>query len=105
MSKLTQASHGKTCIKCDAEGAYSCHYNGPRQQDYGKGRGIKCHDMATAEFCHKCDQEFAEGSRSPVRWQGDFGGKWERSEEFLHWILLTNVRRYNNAVLKLAKRV
>jgi len=103
MSKLTHASVGTTCIKCDADGAYSCHYNGLRQQAYGKGRGIKCHDIATAEFCYKCDQEFTEGSTSE-RWNGDRDGKWERSEEFLHWVLLTNIRRYNNGVLQLRKR-
>ena len=94
MGKLTQSSKGATCIACGAENAYSCHYNGPRQHDYGKGRGRKAHDLMTAEFCHKCDQQFAEGSTS-FRWKD----KWERSEEFLHWIALTNIRRYEEGRL------
>lgn len=88
MSKLTQKSKGKTCIKCQRPNAYACHYNGPRQHDYGKGRGVKCNDLMTADFCHDCDQEFSEGSTN-TRW----ANKWERSEEFLHYISLTNIRR------------
>jgi len=95
MSKLTESSRDKTCIKCGAEGAYSCHYNGPRQHDYGKGRGIKCHDIVTAEFCHSCDQEFTEGSTSHL-----WANKWERSEDFLHYVTLTNIRRYEDGVFK-----
>jgi hypothetical protein len=94
MKKLTQSSKGSICIKCGAPDAYSCHYNGPRQHSYGKGRGIKCNDLLTAEFCHKCDQEFTEGSML-LRW---YGNKWERSEEFLHWICMTNIRRYNEGL-------
>ena len=96
MSKLTNATKGKTCIKCDAPDAYACHYNGPRQHDFGKGRGIKCNDLMTADFCYKCDQEFSEGSILP-RWNGN---KWERSEEFQRWINLTNIRRLKDGVLK-----
>lgn len=95
MSKITKASKGSTCIKCDDLHAYSCHYSGPRQHEYGKGRGIKCNDIMTAEFCSDCDKEFSEGSTSS-RWRD----KWERSEEFLHWIALTNIRRLKNGVLK-----
>lgn len=95
MSKLTKKSNGTICIRCDAEGAYSCHYNGPRQHDYGKGRGIKCHDLATAELCNRCDQIFTEGSKVE-----NCANKWERSEEFQHLIILTNIRRFENGILK-----
>ena len=95
MSKLTESSRGKDCIKCGAPDAYACHYNGPRQHDYGKGRGIKCHDLVTAELCYKCDQEFTEGSTS-FKWHG----KWERSEDFLHYVTLTNIRRFEEGVFK-----
>ena len=95
MSRLTQASKGQICIKCGGHDAYSCHYNGPRQLSFGKGRSIKCHDLMTAEFCHACDQEFTEGSTDP-RWKD----KWDRSEEFQYWINLTNIRRFNNEIIK-----
>ena len=94
MSKLTESSRGKVCIKCGGHGAYSCHYSGPRQHDYGKGRGIKANDLMTAEFCMLCDNEFSEGSTG--RWIN----KWERSEEFLHYIALTNIRRLRGGVIK-----
>ena len=94
MNKLTKASKGMNCIRCGAPKAYSCHYNGPRQHSYGKGRGIKCNDLITAEFCYLCDGEFTEGSKNK-RWDS----KWERSEEFLHWIMLTNIRRVENGIM------
>jgi len=96
LSKLTKASEGTDCVRCGSSGAYSCHYNGSRQHDYGKGRGIKSNDMATAELCYNCDQVFTEGS---THWQ--WAGKWERSEEFLHLIMLTNIRRFDKGVLKI----
>ena len=95
MSKLTQSSKGSICINCGASDAYSCHYNGQRQHQYGKGRGIKCHDLATAELCYNCDIDFSEGCN--VNWKT----KDERSEEFLHLIMLTNIRRFNEGILKL----
>jgi len=92
VSKITESARGKTCIRCDNHDAYACHYNGQRQHQYGKGRGIKCHDMASAEFCHQCDQIFSEGTT--------YGqSKDERSEEFLHWIMMTNIRRFKSGVL------
>lgn len=96
MSKLTKLANGKDCIRCDSPDAYACHYNGPRQHDYGKGRGIKANDIATAELCSKCDLRFIEGSTSP-----DWDTRWDRSEEFQHLIILTNIRRFNSGVLKL----
>jgi hypothetical protein len=89
MSKITEAAKGSVCIRCNSPGAYACHYSGPRQHDFGKGRGIKCNDLMTAEFCHTCDQEFTEGSMIE-RWNSN---KWERSEEFLFWVSMTNLRR------------
>jgi hypothetical protein len=44
----------------------------------------------TAEFCDECDSLFSEASYH--LWVG--GSKSiERSEEFLHWIAMTNIRR------------
>ena len=94
MSKITKQAKGQTCIKCGAPDAYACHYNGPRQHMYGKGRGRKCHDIMTAEFCYNCDQEFIEGSSSH-----EWTDKWERSEFFMHWIAMTNIRRYEEGRL------
>ena len=94
IKKLTQASKGQDCIKCGAPDAYACHYNGDHQHMYGKGRGIKCHDLMTAEFCYECDQGFNEGNKSK------FINEIARNEIFFNYINLTNIRRFNNGVLK-----
>ena len=89
MSKITQHAKDMPCICCQREGeTRACHYNGPRQLSFGKGRGIKASDEATAEFCHECDQRFTEGSTDPM-----WANKWERSEEFMFWVIMTAIRR------------
>ena len=94
MSKLTKASKGMDCIRCDAPDAYSCHFNGTYQHWYGKGRGIKANDLATAEFCYKCDQKHSEGVNI-------YANQEERDAQFLHFIMMTNIRRLENGVIKL----
>ena len=93
MSKITEASRGSTCIRCDAPGAYSCHFNGTYQHWYGKGRGIKASDLATAEFCFNCDQLHSEGVNI-------YHSKEERDAQFLHFIMMTNIRRLENGVIR-----
>ena len=90
-NNITEASKGSVCIRCDAPDAYSCHYNGPMQHWYGKGRGKKCHDLATAELCMNCDEALTEGKCGYKR---D-----EHSEEFLHWCMMTNIRREERGLL------
>lgn len=92
--KLTDASNGKDCIRCHGDDAYACHYNGDLQHIFGKGRGIKCSDIATADFCHRCDQKYAEGQNTGFR------DAIERNEKWLKWVTLTNIRRFNDEVLK-----
>jgi len=92
--KLTNSARDQDCIRCGKDGeTRACHYNGQRQHQYGKGRGIKCSDLMTAEFCHTCDQEFSEGSQEWLHPD-------ERDAEFFHWINLTNIRRIANGVLR-----
>lgn len=94
--KLTDSAKYETCIRCGKQGeTRACHYNGQRQHYYGKGRGVKCHDIATAEFCHDCDQVFSEGNMQY------FFNKTEKSEEFLHWVMMTNIRRIQNNVVNI----
>lgn len=89
MSKITAHAKDMPCINCGKEGeTRACHYNGVRQHDFGKGRGIKASDEATAEFCHECDQRFTEGSTDEM-----WANKWERSEEFMFWVIMTAIRR------------
>ena len=93
MKNLRKAAEGMPCIKCGIEDGTICarHYNGIRQHWYGKGRGKKCHDLASAELCMKCDDELSEGKGG---WKSD-----EHSEEFLHWCMMTNIRRAERGIL------
>lgn len=95
--KLLDAARDQACIRCGRTGeTRACHYNGDRAHAYGKGRGIKCADLATAEFCQACDELFSEANYH--RWPG--GSKSiERSEEFLHWVTMTNIRRMRSGAL------
>lgn len=94
MSKITESSRGQSCIRCGAPGAYACHYNGIRQHSFGKGRGIKCHDLASAELCHNCDRQFIEGTID------SFDDRTDRSEQFLFLCMLTNISRFKRGDLK-----
>jgi len=120
MSKITKSAQGMDCIRCGSNDGTVCarHYNGPRQYSYGKGRGIKCNDLMTAEFCSKCDFIFTEGETR--RWANNVcpwlindskkllglsqEGSIElfkdlRSGDFLHWINMTNIRRIETGQL------
>lgn len=89
--KMLDEARDRPCIRCSRPGeTRPAHYCGFRQHAYGKGRGIKADDTMTAEFCQACDDLFSEASYH--LWPG--GSKSvERSEEFLHWVAMTNIRR------------
>ena len=91
--KYTDAAANQVCVRC---GRYdgtivACHYTGFRQMTYGKGFAEKCSDIATADLCSKCHTYFDE----PTEYKSV-----DRSEEFLHCILLTLIRRLAEGVLK-----
>jgi hypothetical protein len=87
---MADARSGKPCIRCGSTGTvYGRHYNGLRQHQYGKGRAIKCHPFAVADFCRECDLIFQEGSVA----KSDINGRSQYSEEFLHYCLLSLIRR------------
>lgn len=100
MSKITNAARGMSCIRCGRDDGTVCarHYNGYRQLALGKGRGEKCHDIASAELCAHCDQDFAEGVN--VFADGERASKSiARSEEFLYYVTQTNIRRYERGLI------
>lgn len=83
---LRKLAEGQTCIRCGAtEGVVLCHYTGVRRLAYGGGLGIKVEDAAGAHFCQGCHLYMDTLSR-------DKSLKWEHSEEFQHYILLTILR-------------
>ena len=89
--KYTDAANGESCVRCGAaETVVACHYTGLRQMSYGKGRSIKCSDVATADLCADCHIWLDTPKRKSI----------ERSEEFLHLIILTQIRRLADGVLK-----
>jgi len=87
---------GNPCIRCGSTGS-TCgrHYNGQRQHQYGKGRGIKCHPLMIADFCDSCDKSFQEGCVP----KGDVHARDAYSEEFLHWCAMSSIRRFLAGVL------
>lgn len=96
--KITNSAGDVNCIRCRRPGeTRAAHYCGFRSHSLGKGRGLKAFDIATADFCHTCDDLFSEASYP--KWPG--GSKSvERSEEFLFWIIMSTIRRLENGVLK-----
>lgn len=91
MSAITEHARNQPCIRCGKLGeTRACHYNGFRAYSYGKGRGIKCHDIVTAEFCQSCDDDFSE--KNYGNWP-EGSKSIDRSEEFLHWVVMTIIRR------------
>ena len=94
---MEDARSGHPCIRCHAqEGVCGRHYNGLRQHRLGKGRGIKAHPFAVADFCEACDKEFQEGTVS----KADLQARDEYSEEFLFYCLLTLIRRAENEIIR-----
>ena len=94
MSKITKSANGQMCVRCGSNDGTICarHYNGLRQHMYGKGKGIKCHDIASAELCAECDSLFSEGVSVEYD-DGRAGKSTTRSEAFLHYCMLTNIAR------------
>ncbi len=84
--KYRNAAAGQACVRCWMlnETVVAAHYTGLRQHLYGKGRSIKCSDIATADLCHDCHAWFDQPTERKST---------ERSEEFLHCILMTIIRR------------
>jgi hypothetical protein len=98
MSKITAAAKNKPCIRCglgqDNGNVCSRHYNGDYQHLFGKGRGIKCHDLMSADLCDKCDLDFSEGDYK------NWPNRSDRDAAFLKYICLTNIRRLQEGTLK-----
>ena len=94
---MKHARSGNTCVCCGISDGTVCgrHYNGQRQHQYGKGRGIKCHPFAVADLCSRCDAEFQEGSVP----KGDFAARADYSEHFLHLCMLSMIRRAESGVI------
>ena len=87
--KLLRYAKGASCVKCGREDStvVAAHYFGARRHSYGGGMGIKVHDFLCAHLCAVCHREMDVLCR-------DKEGKWLHSEEFQHYILLTQIRLF-----------
>jgi len=104
--KLLAGSEGEKCVKCGSyEGVVAAHYTGFRQHAYGKGRGIKCSDLMSAYLCRGCHKYFDEYmeivyKKIALGTEPDDYFIVCLSEEFLHCIALTNIRRVDKGLLR-----
>ena len=94
---MAHARSGLSCIRCRKNDGTVCgrHYNGQRQHQYGKGRGIKCHPFAVSDFCNDCDADFQEGSVC----KSNPTARDIYSEEFLHWCMMSMIRRAEHGII------
>lgn len=94
MKDLTKLAKDQECIRCGSiQGVVLCHYTGVRRQCLGGGFGIKVADIAGAHMCGSCHEYMDRLSRDKAK-------KWEHSEEFLFYVLLTIVRLVEQQALK-----
>lgn len=100
--KAMQAANGRSCVNCGAmDGTIvRAHYTGLRQHLFGAGRGIKCHDICTADLCAKCHSAFDTFAKHLKR-TGEIT-KIDQSEQFLYLIMETIIRDVKEGVLKYA---
>lgn len=90
---LRDASEGQICVRCGKiEGVCGCHYTGARRLLYGGGMGIKVHDFLIADLCPACHRYMDTLSRDKER-------AFLHSEEFLHYIVLTQERRFVQGII------
>lgn len=104
--KLLDAANGKSCVNCGTRDGtvVAAHLTGYRAHQYGKGRGIKPHDICTADLCMKCHAAFDKYKASEFDASNpdeSFMAKIDQSEQFLHCILLTIIRRIDEGEIKL----
>ena len=101
---LREAANGQSCIKCGAANGTTvlCHYSGPFQHRFGKGRAIKGNDAAGADLCDECHKYFDE-YKSVTASKNDKEAyqlqRVERSEHFLALCMLTVIRRIQQGAL------
>jgi len=93
---LRKLAKDQRCVACGCEDGtvVLAHYFGPRRHAYGGGMGIKGHDLAGAHLCRSCHSTVDTLSRDKAR-------KWEGSEVFLHYCMLTILRLAEQGHIKL----
>ena len=101
--KYLRGAKDQACVKCGCNDGtiVGAHYSGLRCHTYGKGTGIKVHDVLIADLCMECHNYF-DSPDLGLRHDTQANRNWkktERSEEFLHYVALTIVRRCRQGIL------
>jgi len=97
--KLLAAAKDQACVNCGVNDGtvVAAHYQGIRADAFGKGKGIKPHDLCIADLCAKCHQKFDTYAASYV--DDPYMRKIDLSERFLFCIMQTLVRRVKQGIL------
>jgi len=99
------AAKDQACVYCGARDGtvVAAHLTGYRAQEFGKGKGVKCHDILTADLCSKCHVAFDSYEIGTTLSDQPYIRKMDHSEQFLTCILRTIVRRTQQGVLRVSK--
>ena len=109
--KYLEAARDQSCVCCGSQDGtvVGCHYTGIRQHLFGKGRGIKCHDVCVADLCSKCHAKFDGMDVSKFASETGAGAgernymrKIDASEQFMYLVLQTLVRRIEQGLVEVA---
>lgn len=94
---LRRAAKDQYCVRCNANDGtvVGAHYTGKRRLSYGGGFGKKAHDLVMAHLCFKCHTWMDQLARKDATEETE----WRHSEEFLHLIMLTLLRLYEQGFL------
>ena len=92
------AAKDQPCVRCGVTDGTVCarHYEGLRQHHFGKGKGIKGHDIFIADLCLKCDDDLS--NQKPNK--NDSHAVVEHSEMFLFYVCKTIERRYRQGFIR-----
>jgi len=101
--KYLKGAKDQSCVNCGVNDGtiVSAHYQGLRSHLYGKGTGTKPHDLLVADLCHKCHTIF-DSQDLRLRHNTLHNRNWRKcevSEEFLHCIALTLIRRAQQGII------
>ena len=94
---LRAHAQGQNCVRCGHDGSDGtvvlAHYTGARRLAYRGGYGLKSNDLCAAHLCGPCHEHMDRLSREKET-------KWEHSEEFQHYVLLTILRLWDQGVIR-----
>lgn len=89
---LLRAANGRSCVRCGIDDGTVCkaHYEGTRQHQYGKAKGMKGHDVIACDLCADCHAHLSNDKRGI-----------EHDEEMSHLCWLTLIRDYQDGLINI----